>query len=102
MTEPYIHISPGMRGGEPVIGGTRLPAEQIAWMWWGGLSTQTDIQRSYPSVTRAHLIVACWYVTRFKPRTWRKRWGEWAHEWFGAMWHGAWEEVPLPPQEVPK
>lgn len=97
--QDYVWISPGRKGGQPCIGGTRLPAEQFAQIWWSSGYTLEEMLAAWPTLTREGLIVACWFCVDRWPRTWRKRWGEWARSVEAALWHGDYEQAALPPQE---
>ena len=93
-----ITISPGMRGGNPTISGTRLPASSVVGAAWGGGIEEP--QSRWPYLNRETVLVACWYAGRYglpgEPK-YRKRFGEWAHEFDDAMWAGRFGEVPDPP-----
>jgi uncharacterized protein (DUF433 family) len=80
-SKPRAHVSidPGIKSGAPCIAGTRLTAEWMADHIWGGW-TLDDILKDWDYLTKADLLVACWYVGTYGSRTWRKRWGAWAEE----------------------
>lgn len=93
----YISIEPGIKSGEPCIGGTRLTAEWVAGHIWDGW-TQDDILTDWDYLTRADLMVACWYVSQYGPRVWRRRWSTWAVEAFHCLWESAKQaDCPWPP-----
>lgn len=52
-----IISDPTIRGGEPVIRGTRVPAYLIAWMVSEGVP-QRDILHHYPSLNLSDIDVA--------------------------------------------
>jgi uncharacterized protein (DUF433 family)/DNA-binding transcriptional MerR regulator len=52
LLEPRTHVEvdPAVRGGEPVIAGTRIPYEEVASLMRDGVSAE-DIREFYPHVT---------------------------------------------------
>ena len=100
MTEQaYIRVDPSIQGGEPCIGGTRLPALQMARVWWhSGYTTWEQVQHEYPTLTREGLIVACWFVVQGSVG-WKRVWGQWERRVEGALAEGRYDDVPLPPQK---
>lgn len=101
-SRPYVSIDPGVQCGVPCIGGTRLPAEQFARIWWESGYTLERMLSSWPTLTREGLIVACWYMGAYDKRMWYERWRDWAKQWKQDMWEGNYDKVPLPPQQVVK
>jgi uncharacterized protein (DUF433 family) len=98
-SQPRAHISldPGIKSGEPCIAGTRLTAAWMADHIWSGWTLQ-DIQKDWDYLTRADLMVACWYVGIHTSRTWRKRWGKWAKDAHGFLWDSTRQaDCPWPP-----
>lgn len=73
--ERFIESSPEVRGGEPVISGTRVPVRAVAERVKGG-ETLDDLLEDYPKVPRkafeAALIYAQTHPRRGRPaRPWR-------------------------------
>ena len=97
-SRPCITIDPCVMDGEPCIS-WRLTAEQFAGVWWRGNYSLGEIIINWPGVRREDVQIACWYMARFGSRTWRKRWDRWATEWRTPIWHGDWDNVPMPPQK---
>jgi uncharacterized protein (DUF433 family) len=100
---PYVSIDPKLKFGQPCIHGHRITAEQIADRYWDlGEDMQGEILEAY-DLTRAEVIVCCYWACEYGPRRWKKRW----KTWLTATWantredHGWWSEqfgdVPLPP-----
>jgi hypothetical protein len=75
-----------------------LPAEQIADIYW--YHGEQEIKTGWPYVTHADIAVCCWWVVEWRPRKWKKRWGDWAERAYGELWHGRGMKVELPPREV--
>lgn len=91
----YVWVSPGRKGGEPCVGGSRIPVETIAkYMHSLGLG---ETLTAYPHITRHAALTACWFAAVHGPKRWRKRWGEWVGEHADEMWAGDWDSVPDPP-----
>lgn len=44
---PHVSATPGICGGAPVIGGTRIPAEMVAGYFFAGKGV-ADVQRDFP------------------------------------------------------
>lgn len=100
---PYISVSPDMKSGTPVIRGHRLGADFIAERYWYlGEVMDFEILDAY-ELTRADVIVCCWFVAEHGPRLWRKRWGPWARSVWArtgpgsGWWSPDYADVPLPP-----
>lgn len=62
----YIERNPAIRGGEPVIAGTRLPVHAVAARIAGG-DTIDDLREDYPKIPRRALEAALVYA-RSHPR----------------------------------
>lgn len=93
---PTITIAPGFYSGEPCIR-WRLPADLIALDWWNNWKLE-DLMDNY-EITRGDVLVSCWYMAKYGPRSWRKRWGEWLQKADGELWYGRYETCPMPPQK---
>ena len=93
-----VVFNPGIQmPGTPTVGESRLSA---AWLVgyvyaWGMKYTLG----SYPSITREHVLVACWWAGRFGPRKWRKVMGEWAGMADAHLWHDC-VRIPDPPRNL--
>jgi uncharacterized protein (DUF433 family) len=88
---PAIRVEPGMRFGEPHIGGVTVDA--LASMVWAGESVD-KVAEDYER-TPAEVLLACWFKARHGTRAWRKRWAAWLDEM--EMWRGNYDKVPDPP-----
>lgn len=107
----FICVRPDLKSGEPVIAGRRLGALDMADRYWHlGESADFEILRAY-DLTRAELIVACWYAAQHGSRTMRQRWAGWLRETWAATgegvvgrdnlgWWGSWDEIPFPPHRT--
>lgn len=102
MTDPAIRVSPGVMAGLPCIAGTRIPAKQIAGCWWRGAYPTVDSLGDTYDLTRAQVLVACWYMALSGGPRWRNRWGAWAASAGSEMWRGRSDLVPPPPQRQKK
>lgn len=95
---PVVSVDPAVRFGYPQVRG--VPTDAAAGMVWAGEDVATVADEF--NLTRAEVLVACWYETRHeRPRNgyraaWQRQWLEQA-EW--AMWHGNWDDVPDPPSK---
>lgn len=83
--DAYVWITPARQGGEPCVGGTRIPTSLIAHLVipTPGVNDAEDIEdicRDY-NLTRPQVICALWweYGHRFDRRTKRGRWLTAAH-----------------------
>lgn len=111
MSDAYVWIDPARRSGEPCIGGHRLSVELVIEHAWEGGPRQA--QELY-SLTRAQVLVACWYAgagfpvrlhssrSEYKPHKgpWAKRWGTWAADVHQALWQTStvdYDAIPDPP-----
>jgi uncharacterized protein (DUF433 family) len=109
-----VTFMPGMRSGQPTIGGTRLPLSIVLEnMWCDGVEFVTQTWEC----TREQCLVAAWFAGlygiddlptpagRRRGGVWQKRFGEWASFHSGALWSGELDEIPDPPtvddQETP-
>lgn len=90
---PYVSVYPGMKSGQPTLNRTRLDVETVVAYVWAGHSFE-EVARSW-NVSRAEILVCCWFVGEHGSRTWRKRWGAWAQSAYEVLARGA--EAPWPP-----
>lgn len=101
-----VTFMPGMRGGQPTIGGTRLPLSIVLEnMWVDGVEFVVNTWEC----TREQCLVAAWFAGlygiddiptdsgRNRGGVWRRRFGSWAVSWDGQMWEGDFDRVPDPP-----
>lgn len=101
---PHIAITPGVCGGEPCIGGTRITARQAAHLWYDCTEWDLDeILRQYPVLTREGIIVACWWRAYYDERgrdsvRWRS-WAKWRLANQNGLEDGDYDNVPLPPRK---
>ena len=96
---PHISIDPAVYSGQPVIT-WRIPPEIPCWQWWYGNETMEGITDNWPSITRAHFLVAAWYLGKYGSRTWKKRWGAWARMAHGPLWCGDYDGCSMPPTKA--
>lgn len=47
---PHVEVDPAVRGGEPVISGTRIPYDEVASLMRDGIAAE-DIREFYPQVS---------------------------------------------------
>lgn len=62
MTRPHVSVDPAVQFGHPCIAGTGAPVDVIAERVYAG-EPVTAVADDY-DVTRADVLVACWYVAR--------------------------------------
>ncbi len=95
-----LWIAPNVQWGEPCVGGTRVPAVQMARCWWYGTWTETDLLDDY-RITRNSLVLCCWWAALHCRERWLtgSGWKEWARQWETTLWEGRWSGVVLPPQK---
>lgn len=95
----YVWISPCRKGGQPCVGGTRLPVDIVAGYVWAGYPVE-HVAGQY-TITPAQTLVACWYMATYGPRSWRKRWGAWAKQAFPLLWDRERQaQCPHPPSKL--
>lgn len=101
-SRPHVAVDPGMKFGEPTIGGTGIAVDVVAGMVWAGETVDTvawEYSGSGWTVTREQVLVACWFVaTHGNSRRWRKRWKAWAEQAHQHMHAGDWDKVVDPPK----
>ena len=102
---PFIGIDPAMCSGQPTVNHTRLSVDAVTGMVWAGESVD-QVADEY-DITRADVLVACWYAGTYglpgerrkvlaATRWWRERWGKWAEQVSGALWKSQYDAVPDP------
>ena len=104
-----VTFMPGMRSGQPTIGGTRLPLITVLnGLWAGGV----EYTMQGWLCTREQCLVAAWFAVlygiddlptpknRRRGRIWQKRFGGWANLYSGALWSGKLDQIPDPPTEA--
>ncbi len=97
MIGPCVSVIPGVMSGQPCLHGHRLTAEQIAVLYERyGIE---EIFHGWPYLTRADVLVCCYYMARYGSRRWQKRWGRWWQEQHGALWLSEFDKAELPPRE---
>ena len=74
-----ITIDPAIRGGQPCVSDTRVPASTICWYVWNGYSDR-EIIRLFPQITPNSIISACWFYAQNGPLLWKHRWRKWLKE----------------------
>jgi uncharacterized protein (DUF433 family) len=70
--------------GTPTIDGHRMGVRTLAVIAWERGVPAAHGPAFYPHLTREEVVVACWWMGLYGPRTWRRRWGAWA---LNAGWH---------------
>ena len=96
---PRVVAHPGRCSGQPTVGESRIPAEMVAEVMWQHGMGEAESQWE-PIVDRYGVLAACWYMTRYGSRTWRKRWAEWLQTAEPELWHvtqDRWDSCPDPP-----
>jgi len=100
MVRPYLYLHPGMCTGRPTINGSRLYVQVVAEVWWSGEIPEKAIYKSWPNCKgRPELLLACWWMARYGPATWRRRWREWLERAAGELWWSNYD-IDLPPQKA--
>lgn len=96
----FIWVCAGRQFGHACIGGTRVPALQMAELWWNdGAASASALCDAY-DITIGQLLEACWFAARYGGRRWRARWQAWADSpAFEQLWHADYAADLLPPQK---
>src|SRR6478672_9529166 len=92
-----ITVDPAKNFGQPSINGGPA-ADVVAGMVWAGDPPQA-VADDY-DISRAAVLVACWYVATYGTRPQRRRWKTWADEWAGSLAHGDYDRIPDPPNRT--
>src|SRR5688500_2671067 len=89
---PRVVFDPRIQFGEPHIGGASVAVlgEQV----WAGASVDETADEF--RVTRADVVVACWWLGRHGSKGWRRRWKGWAVKVDPELWAGRFD-VEGPP-----
>jgi uncharacterized protein (DUF433 family) len=97
---PQVRVDPAIRFGDPHVKGISVAA--IVGMLSAGESME-GVAEDY-DLTRADILVGCWYVGIYglpeSPRAWRKALREWAKDAGQTMWHASdcdYDAIPDPP-----
>lgn len=92
-----VYYAPIAMPGHPTLQGHRLGAEMIADLAWsqGIAETMKDYRLS-----RAEVLVCCWWAGRWGPRRFKAAWKEWATEAGWHLWYSC-VRVDDPPRKVP-
>jgi uncharacterized protein (DUF433 family) len=91
-----VRADPARRFGAPAIKG--ISCEAIALQMLAGDDIAT-IAEDY-DLTRADILVACWYLGLYGSRRWRRSWRQWAEQAGQAMWDTRtvdYDQIPDPP-----
>lgn len=75
---PFISHDPAMKSGDATLNGTRLTVETVARCIWDGWDEDRMRSSGWTDLTRADMLVCCWYMGEHGSRTWRTRWQRWA------------------------
>mgnify|MGYP001561978232 CR=1 FL=1 len=95
---PQLRLHPARCFGKPTIGDSRLYVQVVAEAWWYG-RTEREIYKSWPTCKgKRGLLLACWWMARYGPRSWRVRWKDWLESVEGELWKLNYD-VPLPTQK---
>lgn len=91
-----ITVDPAKNFGQPSIhGGPK--AWVVADMIWAGDSVDR-IAEDY-EITRAAVLVACWFVAEYGTRAEKARWRNWKDAAAVGLWHGTYDLIPDPPSK---
>lgn len=90
---PHVRVEPGYRFGQPHIRG--ISAENIAGMVVAGESVET-VMDEY-GLSRAEVLIACWFMGEHGSKKWRQRWRSWASDNYGRLSQHRYDEVEDPP-----
>ena len=92
-----VFYAPIAMPGIPTLEGHRLGAEMVAsYAWHHGID---EVCETY-DLSRADVLVCCWWAGMFHTRAWKKRWGEWAQMAFNHLWHSCVQIADPPRKEV--
>lgn len=107
MTGPHVQVDPAVQFGRPCIAGTRICVDVVAEQVYAG--DPVDAVADDFDVSRADVLVACWYVARHGTgdglglRTkLRRAWQDWlaGNRWTLAGFYGFGpEDADDPPTE---
>lgn len=75
LTRSFVSVDPQVRGGEPVVSGTRIPVSVLADLERQG-ATREELLEDYPALTAESLEAALFYAQLY-PRRGRPRRAEW-------------------------
>lgn len=91
---PVIHVDPAVRFGQPMIRG--VSCEAYAGMVAGGEAA--DVVADEYGVTRAEVLLSCWWMGMEGPPRWRKHWRGWAEGAHREVARGEYDKVEDPPE----
>jgi len=91
---PFVAIDPAMQFGRATLNHTRLTVETVAGFVAAG--DPVELVADEYEITRADVLVCCWYVARYGTRRWRERWGQWAAAAESELWHGRYQVADPP------
>ncbi len=63
----FIEVTPGVRGGKPCLGGTRITPTDILEYLAGGM-TEDEILKDFPNLTRDHIRAVLAYAAERERR----------------------------------
>lgn len=94
---PHVRVDPAQRFGQPAVRG--ISCDAIADMLIA--EEDVDVVADEYGLTRADVLVACWYLGLYGTPRWRRRWWTWASDVAGpAMWDirtVEYDAIPDPP-----
>lgn len=96
MTRPVVQVDPAVCFGAAQI--RRVRVEDVgAWVWAEG--SVDRVVADSRDLTRAEVLVACWFLGEYGSPEWRARWGEWARQvgYRLAAQDAAYGGIPDPP-----
>lgn len=95
--EHFVSIDPARQSGRPCLNLTRITTETVAGCVLAGDNVDFVAEQYAPHLTRADVLLACWYQARYGAKLWRGPWAGWAQTVHADMWHGRWDAVTDPP-----
>jgi uncharacterized protein (DUF433 family) len=93
---PHVVVDPAQAWGQSNVKGVGV--DHIAGMLLAGEDMATVADEF--GLTRADVLVACWYLGMFGSRRWRRLWRDWAERAGKAMWDVRtvdYDAIPDPP-----
>jgi uncharacterized protein (DUF433 family) len=96
---PHVKVDPAQSWGRPAVKG--VSCEAIAGLIIAG-EELAAVAEDY-GLTRADVLVACWYLGLMGTRQYRRRWKAWAEDAGQHMWAASaatYDEIPDPPVEA--
>lgn len=92
---PFVSFSPGMQWGRATLNHTWLTADTVSSFVAAGDSV--DFIADQYEISRADVLVCCWYRARYGTRRDRQLWRDWLDGSESDLWYGHWDKVTDPP-----